>query len=146
MPRETFLADATDIVRYNAPGPTAQDWWWSVAFKHPLYPGRMCVMFSGDGEEYEWYANLLLKEVDNAYEIVAESSHLAWMDIEDFLHGKETMLDKVSKLCGRPVRRPDCACQETDGFLHESFQEYAPKDYCSTGCIDLASDGRQSVA
>jgi hypothetical protein len=91
-------------------------------------------MFSGDGEQYEWYVNLLLQDVDGALEIVAEASHLAWMDLEDFLHGEETMLDKVGKLCGRPVHRSDCTLQESAGFLCESFQEYALKDYTSRKC------------
>jgi hypothetical protein len=95
-------------------------------------PGRTCDVL-GDGEQYEWYVNLLLQDVDGALEIVAEASHLAWMDLEDFLRrgdhagqGRQALratgpsLDSVHSRNRRiPVR---------------VISEYALKDYTSRKC------------
>jgi hypothetical protein len=113
------MAEATDIVRHNSPGPTDQDYWWSVAFKHPMYLGRTCDVL-GDGEQYEWYVNLLLQDVDGALEIVAEASHLAWMDLEDFLR-RGDHAGQGRQALGRPVHRSILYTPGIDGFLCESF-------------------------
>jgi hypothetical protein len=94
MPRETFLADATDIVGTTRLDLPSQDWWWSVAFKHPLYPGRMRDTLETARARV---GKPVLKEVDN--EIVAESSHLAWMISRTSCTARDHV-DKVSKFAG----------------------------------------------
>jgi hypothetical protein len=86
MPRETFLADATDIVRYNAPGPTAQDWWWSVV-SSTRCTGADVRDVLWRRREYE-YANLFLKEVDNAHDRRSPRTWHGWMDLHEDLPGK----------------------------------------------------------
>jgi hypothetical protein len=94
-------------------------------------------MFSGDGERVRVVRKPVLKEVDNVYEIVAESSHLAWMDR---LPARQGTYWTRSASLWETSPSPGLCVSRADGFLHE-FQEYALKDYCSTGCIDLAATG-----
>jgi hypothetical protein len=65
-----------DIVRHNSPGPPIKIIGGLSRSSIRCAPGRTCDVL-GDGEQYEWYVNLLLQDVDGALEIVAEASHLA---------------------------------------------------------------------
>jgi hypothetical protein len=134
MPRETFLADATDIV-----GTTRWTYRSRLVVVRRIQAPRCtrggCVMFSGDGESTV-VRKPALKEVDNVCR--SSQSPRTWHGWISASCTAETMLNQVSKLCGRQSVA-DCACE--DGRLSESFQEYALKDYCSTGCIDLATTG-----
>jgi hypothetical protein len=56
-----------------------------------------------------------------------------------FLHGKGHMLTRSASLWETTVART--VRVEADGFLHESFQEYALKDYCSTGVSTWQATG-----
>lgn len=128
--RQPFTAAATNVVHHNDPSNGfGQASWWSVAFKHPLYPDLKCVMFAGEDEDYEWFGNLLLQDHGPFMEIVAEFSHMCWLDITELPNSMEIVLDHVGTLLNKPIHS-NKSPRETVGFLNEQFQEYAPKHYC----------------
>jgi hypothetical protein len=126
--RGPFSAAATSVVHYDLPSTGFMGlWWWSTAFKHATYPELTCVIFAGCNDDHDWYGNLLLTDTG---EIVAQCSHMAWMEMTELPGGTAIVLENVGNLMNKVVWIGNDVPQEPAGFFAEHFQEYAPEAYC----------------
>ena len=91
----------------------------------------LCVMFSGEDEDCEWYGDVLVRQEGDGYVIENMCSYKTWTDVRQFPNNHEALLSYLRTLLhtDKLVPLPPSKEQSSVGFLDETLGEYHPRHY-----------------